>query len=132
MPRSPRLSAAKPVTLWSPRKMSPLVGFRSPERRLTRVVFPAPFGPMTAWISPIAKSSDTSLTAARPPKRFESATVRSAISAMIALPLWHHARHQPLQPARERQHDRDDDQALDQLPVFGQPLQRLLQPHHDD
>src|SRR6266700_8191146 len=80
----------------------------------------------------MAKSSDTSLTAASPPKRFDNATVRIAISAMIALRLWKHARNQSLQPARERQHDRDDDQSLDQLPVFGQPLQRLLQSHHDD
>src|SRR6185437_14473527 len=40
-----------------------------PERRLISVDLPAPFGPMTAWISPRANAIETSLTAARPPKK---------------------------------------------------------------
>src|SRR6266700_6325782 len=150
MPNSPRLSAASMVTLRSTTKMSPLVGLKSPDSRLTSVDFPAPFGPMTAWISPTANASDTSLTAARPPKRFDNAAVRIAMSAMITLVVYprtilpesrfpffgimrrQNARNQSLKAARERQHDRDDDQALDQLPMLGQSFQRLFKSHHDD
>src|SRR3954463_15079435 len=132
MPSSPRLSAPSMLTLRSPRTMSPAVGLRSPDRRLTSVDLPAPFGPITAWISPTARPSDTSFTAARPPKRFESAAVRIAISSIATRLLGKQARNQPLKSARERQHDRHDYEAFDQLPVLGQPFQRFLQPHDDD
>ena len=40
------------------------------------VVLPAPFGPMTAWISPGATSSETSSVTASPPKRLRRPTSR--------------------------------------------------------
>src|SRR5258708_35326226 len=117
MPSSPRLSAASMETLRSPTKMSPLVGLKSPERRFTSVDFPAPFGPMTAWISPTTSSSDTSLTAARPPKRFDRVAVRSATLAIAASPFGSGSHDEPLKPARERPRARDDDQTLHQPPM---------------
>ena len=41
--------------------------------RLKSVVFPAPFGPITAKISPGETDSDTPSTAVRPRKRFRHA-----------------------------------------------------------
>ena len=39
---------------------------------LKSVVLPAPFGPMSAWISPARTSSVASLTARMPPKDFDT------------------------------------------------------------
>src|SRR5690349_2512271 len=54
----------------SPRNSSaPEVGGKSPEMTLNSVVFPAPFGPRMARLSPCATSRSTSRTAWRPPNR---------------------------------------------------------------
>src|SRR6266850_7046350 len=55
--------------------MRPLVGRSTPVRQLKNVDLPAPLGPMTARISPLATESDTLLRAASPPKRTVSALV---------------------------------------------------------
>ena len=52
------------------KRMSPASGLNTPAMRLNSVVLPAPFGPMTAKISPGATASDTSSTATSPRKRF--------------------------------------------------------------
>src|SRR5262245_26368662 len=52
------------------RLTSPLVGLSCPVSRLNSVVLPAPLGPMMLTISPRPSSTETSLTAVRPPKRF--------------------------------------------------------------
>src|SRR6187455_667683 len=130
MPSRPRLLASSRVTSRSPNVIVPPVGLRSPESRLTKVVLPAPFGPITAWISPVTSSSDTSFTAASPPKRFDSAVVRSATSVIVVLR--RDARDQRLDAARDGEHNRDDDQAFGELPVLGEALQVFFQPHHHD
>src|SRR5690606_38807428 len=48
--------------------MVPALTGSRPDRRLSVVVLPAPFGPMMAKISPCWTSKDRSLTAASPPK----------------------------------------------------------------
>ena len=48
---------------------APSVGSYTPVIALNSVVLPAPFGPMTAVIEPRITSTETSLTAVRPPKR---------------------------------------------------------------
>src|SRR5689334_3573766 len=50
----------------------PAVGCRWPVIRLNRVDLPAPFGPITAAISPSATARSTSLTALKPPNDFDS------------------------------------------------------------
>ena len=52
---------------------APASGSRIPARIESRVVFPAPFGPITASSSPGAAVNETSRSAARPSKRFETA-----------------------------------------------------------
>src|SRR4051812_41565095 len=128
MPARPRRSGGAWVTTHSPMAIEPAVTARSPESRLIRVDLPAPFGPMTAWISPVRTSRETSATACSPPKRFVSPSARSAASGMAGLaggqrlggrPRPRHAGRgleghlEELADAlREEEHDRDDDQAL--------------------
>src|SRR5919109_4109893 len=45
---------------------------RPPETWPMSVVLPAPFGPMSAWISPPRTASVTSLVATTPPKRLQT------------------------------------------------------------
>ena len=116
--------------------------FRSPESRLISVDLPAPFGPITAWISPTCTSSETSATAVRPPKRFcrpsrAQRDVRHGRSPprRPAYPVTSTAEEQGTKlphAARQRQHDRDDDQAFDQLPMIGRRLQHFFEPDQDD
>ena len=51
MPRLAMLGGLNPV-MSCPQLDRPLVGGTKPESRLNKVVFPAPFGPMIAWIGP--------------------------------------------------------------------------------
>src|SRR5262245_10226084 len=64
-----------PVMSSSYRRTRPEVGRSTPVRQLNRVDFPAPFGPMTARISPGATASETWLRAVRPP----NCTVRPSV-----------------------------------------------------
>ena len=50
----------------------PLSGGNRPETRLNRVVLPAPFGPISAWISPAPIVRLALVTARMPPKFFET------------------------------------------------------------
>src|SRR5262245_24849504 len=58
------------------RTIRPAVGRSTPVRQLNSVDFPAPFGPMTARISPGATASETWLSAVRPPNRTVRPSVR--------------------------------------------------------
>src|SRR5437899_1862794 len=58
-------------------KMRPDEGRNTPVRQLKKVLFPAPFGPMMAQISPRSISKFTLLRAVRPPKRLVRPSVRS-------------------------------------------------------
>src|SRR5215831_7232877 len=60
----------------------PASGFRSPAIMLNRVVLPAPFGPITAQISPSPTSKLMESTASRPPNRFVSCSTRSVGSVI--------------------------------------------------
>src|SRR5579875_629023 len=73
----------------SPRKRTvPRSGKYKPERLLKNVVFPAPFGPITAWIIPFATLIETSSTAWTPPNDFEMLRAsRSAASPCTLISL---------------------------------------------
>src|SRR3954463_12103409 len=122
----------------SERRTVPALALSSPERRLISVDLPAPFGPMTAWISPTWTSSDTPATARSPPKRFSRPRAASATSGMAGLadreclggpPSRHPGRgaerhlEQLADAVREGEHDDHDDDALDELPVLGRGAQ---------
>src|SRR5262245_37286366 len=61
--------------------MRPAVGRSTPVRQLKNVDLPAPFGPMTARISPRRTSTETSRSAASPPNWTDSRSVRRMIGA---------------------------------------------------
>src|SRR5688572_9233359 len=100
--------------------MLPEVGGRSPDSRLVSVDLPAPLGPITAWMRPRQRSTETSFTAARPPKRlvrfFAESSTSSATGAFLAAA--QHAVRQAEQPARRESHDGHDEQAHPELPVL--------------
>src|SRR6476646_3047531 len=101
-------SGLRPVISVPPRWIVPLVGGRSPESRLVSVDLPAPLGPMTAWMRPRQRSTDTSFTAARPPKRRVRLLADSRTSsATVLLLAARGARYQPEQPARREGHHGD-------------------------
>src|SRR5208282_3936670 len=114
----PAISRSSNITL-------PALGSSSPEIRLTRVVLPAPLGPITAWIRPARKASDTPSTAARPPKRrAKPRTTRTGSTTFSLRPLY-----EPAQAARQKQHRQDDDDAQRQEPMPRRVGQRVLQQH---
>src|SRR5712692_10852278 len=97
---------------WPVKQMVPASARNSPTSTATRVVLPAPFGPITAWISPGSTASATSLAATRPPKRLVSPAVAKSGSA-----IWP-ARSEKAEEARFRkQHDEDQEGPEDRLPI---------------
>src|SRR5512137_73818 len=107
--------------------MLPLDAARSPDRRLSSVVLPAPFGPSTACSLPRSSASATPLTAASPPKRRVNPSVASRTSDIARIP----DQHAPEPPGdageatRQEDHQQDDRPAQQQLPVSGQRLEDL-------
>src|SRR4051812_17099454 len=61
-----------------PRNTSPAASDANPDTALSRVVLPAPLGPMMPRISPGATVSDTLSTAVTPPKRTVTPRASSA------------------------------------------------------
>src|SRR5579862_6986235 len=55
--------------------MRPPVGVSTPVRQLKKVLLPAPFGPMMAWVLPRSTAKLTCDSAARPPNRTDSMSV---------------------------------------------------------
>src|SRR5881396_113027 len=91
---------------------------------LKNVDLPAPFGPMSARISPRASSKLTPSTARTPPNALQTPTTRSSGSGTTVS---EHAED----PAREDQHEQDQDGAEHELPVLRVLLRGDLQaPRH--
>src|SRR5690349_23815243 len=96
--------------------MRPASGLSSPEIRLRRVVFPAPFGPMTAWNSPGPTSIVTSSVTTRPPNFLRTFCKRNSGSAMSKFPAKLPARSD--QSAMGEKDDQDEQGPEDHLPVL--------------
>src|SRR6478609_3138839 len=63
----------------------PLLGLSKPQRRLKRVVLPAPFGPMSAVMAPRGTSRCSTSTAVMPPNRRCTAST-TRIGSTLATP----------------------------------------------
>src|SRR5713101_4686765 len=115
--------------------MLPEDGLRSPDSMSSKVDLPAPFGPITAWISPLAASSETSRTATSPPKRLVSPAARSRTSRSSIGGRFRRAAVQGVlqsgNPVRQSQHDGDHEEAHRQLPMRRQPGNEVLQQYED-
>src|SRR5579862_5046065 len=117
----PAISISSNLTL-------PALGLSSPDSRFTSVLLPAPLGPITAWMHPGARSSDTPSTAARPPKRLARPRAANTGSATARL----HPFQQPAHAPRQQQHRQDDEHAHRQQPMLGGVGQRVLQQYQDE
>ncbi len=103
----------------------PEVGGSTPVSRLTKVVLPAPFGPIRACRAPTGSEKVTSLVATRPPKRRtrffggEHRTGSRLGSCRAALPAMR-CRMPVIDPSRRRaeQHDQHEDEADPEVPVL--------------
>src|SRR4051794_38609129 len=73
-------SGERPVMSSPSNRMGPEEGRTTPVRQLKNVLLPAPFGPITARISPRGNAKLTLSRAVRPPKRI----VRSSVLRMAA------------------------------------------------
>src|ERR1700693_1460189 len=111
--------------------MLPEEARRSPERRLIRVVFPAPLGPSTACSLPRWSSIATLLAAMRPPKRRESPCVRRTASLIVGVPDERalETATDACEPARKEYDEQNDRRPEQQLPVRRDRLVELLQRH---
>src|SRR5690242_1049384 len=99
------------------------------------VVLPAPLGPMTACTSPMASSSETSLTAASPPKCLDKPSTRSIGSGTARLEMTaelHEGKRKTPQAARQEQDRGDDEKPHGQEPVLGLAGEKILQQHEDE
>src|SRR5665647_661665 len=98
----------------------PEVGGKSPESRLVRVDLPAPFGPITAWIRSRQRSSETSLTAASPPKRLVNWCACSNTSFMANVLAPTPEPGQSKQAARCKYNHQHNEAADPELPMLAQ------------
>src|SRR5258707_7084444 len=99
--------------------MRPESGASCPLSCAISVVFPAPFGPITAWSSPSAMPSTRSSVATMPPKRLARFSTRSK-SAMA------HLAEQAVDPAAREQHNEQPHRAENDLPILGDAGEHLL------
>src|ERR1700755_1021039 len=84
-----------------------------------KVVLPAPFGPMSAMIWPVAIRNDAPSTTSKPPKRLETFSTSRSTSAIAALHLGRTSAappqscEQPSDAARRQSDHTDQKQAID-------------------
>src|SRR5258708_29724433 len=120
-------SAESPAISRPSKWMVPALGESSPESMLMNVVLPAPLGPITACTSPGRSSRETSLTAARPPKPFESPVtwrMGSVIGDLGRTPS--EAKHQPADAARQQQHRENHENPHRQQPMLVEAVEDRL------
>src|ERR1051325_3972039 len=126
----------RPYTVWcvtstSRKRISPLSGGKRPLIRLTSVVFPAPFEPISARTSRSFTVKLTPSTARKAPKLFTRSRVTRR--SMSAVPPPH---PQPLGGAdearRQREHEHHEHHAEEELPVDGVADRERLEVVEDD
>src|SRR6478735_4225623 len=104
--------------------MRPPSGLSAPEIWWIRVVFPAPFGPISAWISPARTSKLASSVTVSAPKRLTSlSTISKGCSSAMGGP----SPEEAAQALRREQHDGQQKQTQRHLPVQRVAGQHLLQ-----
>src|SRR5436190_20411234 len=115
-PLRARRGAGRAVTSSPAKRIFPESGSRLPASWLMKVVLPAPFGPMTACVSPSRTSKSMPSLARRAPKLF----VRPRTSSIVF------AEHSG-EAALEEDHRKNQQRTEDDLPVFGEALQHLFE-----
>jgi len=95
MPRLAICAEDLPVISLPSRKTCPRDGVMKLVSRLKKVVFPAPLGPMIAWMSPLRTDRETSSTAVNPLKSLPNARASRMMSFCMSELM-------PVTPASER------------------------------
>src|SRR5690606_34158995 len=80
IPAAQTWSGRQPPISWPRKRIRPSSGGITPATRLKSVVLPAPFGPMSATISPRRTASEALATARRPRKLLETPATSSRVS----------------------------------------------------
>src|SRR5579864_893738 len=127
MPWRTAAKAGAPVRSRPSKTMRPAVGRRAPARTASRVVLPAPFGPIRPKMPPCSSSKLTSCKAASPAKvlvrrstsrsggmRPPFAVVAPATPATPAISSAHQPRGEPDDARRLEEDDHDQQRAVDQ------------------
>src|SRR5690242_1455070 len=139
------LKGATPVMSRPSTTTRPAVGCRWPVMRLNSVDLPAPFGPITAAISPSATARSTSLTARKPPNdldrpltsstlhldagRLGSADLGTADTLSLAPQPGKAGRQAADDAAGEDEQQDEQDRAENERPVLGVGRRLLVQEH---
>src|SRR5260221_14794452 len=103
-PLRERRGAARAVMSSPPKRTCPASGGSSPESCLMKVVLPAPFGPITACVSPARTSKSTWSVATSAPNALLSLRTSSRASVIFS-------GQQPRKPALGEQHHEHEDHA---------------------
>src|SRR5256884_7410604 len=105
----------------SPAKRTrPRSGSRLPASWLIRVVLPAPFGPMMAWVSPSSTSRSTSSLARSAPKLFLKPRTSSRVLFILG-------EEQSREAALQEKHRQHEERSEDELPVLRPARERVLE-----
>src|SRR5207302_10718253 len=129
IPSAVRRYAGRSPTALPPKRMCPPSALSAPVTRLKKVVLPAPFGPMIAWIPPpsTVRSSFESTTSF-PKLRESPSTASSGALTAQAEPGQQGLVEQPLRP--HEHHDQHEEPVEDLAPVL-HPAQELGQDRED-
>src|SRR3990172_8385163 len=115
-----RAGACSGVTFSPAKRIVPESGRRSPESWLMKVVLPAPFGPITACVSPSCMSKLILSHARRAPKLFDSPRTSSSMSFIPG------SRQHAREPVAEEEHREDEERPQNDLPVLGPAREKCL------
>src|SRR5687767_382106 len=115
-PRPPRTRAdcGARVTSWPPSRIWPEEGASAPISMLTKVVLPAPFGPMSAWRAPGSSRKSMLSATVSAPKLLQSLLVSSEC-----------IEDAEDSAAGEKHHD-DEEHADTEVPVLGILLRQVV------
>src|SRR6266436_3517744 len=118
-PRRARAGAESAVMSSPAKRTRPRSGSRLPASWLIRVVLPAPFGPMIAWVSPSRISRSTSSLARSAPKLFLKPRTSSRVLFILA-------EEQSREAAPQEKHRQHQERPENQLPVLRPARKRIL------
>src|SRR5439155_1472682 len=118
-PRRARAGAASAVMSSPAKRTRPRSGKRLPASWLIRVVLPAPFGPMMAWVSPSRISRSTLSLASSAPKLFLKPRTSSRVLFILA-------GEQSREASPQEEHRQHQERPEDELPVLRPARERVL------
>src|SRR5262249_24562245 len=123
IPSRQRAAAPRAAISTPAKRIAPASDRSSPDSWLISVVFPAPLGPMMAWVSPASTLRSTAWVATSPPNDLTRPGTARSGSAILG----RGAGDQTEEAAPGEQHDDDEDRAHYDLPVGRPRRERVLQ-----